>query len=142
MTTIDELVENFELLGEWEERYSYIVDLGAKLPGLPDEEKTEENRVHGCNSNAWVRAGFDDSHPPVFEFEADGDAIIVKGLLELARIIYRGKTAQEVLDTDIQGFFDRIGLMEHLSPTRQQGLGVLVSKIRGLASDQLSRSRG
>ena len=138
MITIDELVENFQLLGDWEERYRYIIDLAKRLPEMTEEDKTEETRVHGCMSNVWVKGGFDDSDPPVLQFIADSDAFIVKGLLALLRTIYVGKTPEQVLAIDIQGFFNRVGLMEHLSPNRQNGLYGMVERIRDMAKKRVA----
>ena len=135
MTPIEELVDNFELLGDWEERYRYIIDLGKKLPPMDEAAKTDANRVEGCMSNVWVAGGFDDGDPPRLRFDADSDAFIVKGLVALMREVYAGATPDEVLAVDIRGFFERVGLVEHLSPTRRNGLFALVERIRAMAEE-------
>ncbi len=139
MVKIDELIENFELLGDWEERYRYIIDLGKKLPAMDDADKNDETKVDGCMSNVWVKGGFDESEPPVFQLSADSDAFIVKGLVALLRDIYVGGTGPEVLAVDANTLFSRIGLIEHLSPTRQNGLHSLIEKIRRMAAEQAAR---
>ena len=141
MTSIDKLVEDFELLGDWDARFQYIMELGEKLPEMPAEDKTEVNAVEGCNSNVWIKAGFTDGHSGVFEFAADSDAHMVRGMLSLIKAIYGGKTAQEVLDIDMMAFVTRTGLMEQLSPARQNGLNALIGKIRGLAADHIATHR-
>lgn len=133
MTPIDQLVENFDLLGDWEERYRYLIDLGKRLPPMTPEAKTEANKVEGCMSNVWVAGGFDDGDPPRLHLDADSDAFIVKGLVALMREVYAGATPQEVLALDVRDFFERIGLVEHLSPTRRNGLFALVERIRAMA---------
>lgn len=137
MTSTDELIENFELLGDWEERYRYIIDLGRKLPPMDDADKNDDTKVDGCMSQVWVKAGFAPGAPPVLRIAADSDAFIVKGIVSLLRMIYEGKTAEEVLAVDIEGFFRRIGLVEHLSPTRQNGLFALLERIQGMARAQV-----
>nr|VFK77208.1 MAG: Cysteine desulfuration protein SufE [Candidatus Kentron sp. MB] len=136
MTIIDQLVEDFELLGNWEDRFVYILDIGEKLPLIPEEDKTEETLVRGCTSNSWVKGGFTDGR---FDFVADSEAPIGRGMLALARMIYAGKTAKEVLALNMLDFANRTGLVEHLTPTRQKGLHALVGWIHNLAKQQLAR---
>ncbi|MCP4043818.1 MAG: SufE family protein [Gammaproteobacteria bacterium] len=138
MVTVDELIEDFELLGDWEERYRYIIDLGKKLPAMDDADKNDETKVDGCMSNVWVKGGFSGDQPPLFQLSADSDAFIVKGLVALLRKIYVGRTAQEVLEVDATKLFARIGLIEHLSPTRANGLHALIDRIRRMAAEQVA----
>jgi len=135
MTLIDQLIEDFDLLDDWETRFNYILELGEKLPLMPEKEKTEENLVQGCTSKSWIKGGFTDGK---FDFVADSEALIGRGMLSLARIIYGGKTAREVLDINMLDFANRTGLMEHLTPTRQKGLHALITWIRDLATRQLA----
>nr|VFK16328.1 MAG: cysteine desulfuration protein SufE [Candidatus Kentron sp. LPFa] len=135
MTFIEQLIEDFELLDNWENRFNYIMELGEKLPSIPEEEKTNENLVQGCTSKSWVKGGFTDG---TFDFVADSEAVIGRGMLSLARNIYAGKTAKEVLDIDMLGFANRTGLMEHLTPTRQKGLHALIARIRDLATQEIT----
>jgi cysteine desulfuration protein SufE len=141
MTETDKWIRAFEVLGNWELRYQYLIDLGEKLPRLPAEEKTEATRVDGCASEVWVKAVFEAGDPPVMTFEADSDALAVRGMLEMLRSLYAGRTAEQVLALDVYGLFQHTGLMEHLSPSRQQGLRSLVERLRGLAGLQLSASK-
>nr|VFK20031.1 MAG: cysteine desulfuration protein SufE [Candidatus Kentron sp. LPFa]VFK34089.1 MAG: cysteine desulfuration protein SufE [Candidatus Kentron sp. LPFa] len=135
MTFIEQLIEDFELLDNWENRFNYIMELGEKLPLIPEEDKTNENLVQGCTSKSWVKGGFTDG---TFDFVADSEAVIGRGMLSLARNIYAGKTAKEVLDIDMLGFANRTGLMEHLTPTRQKGLYALIARIRDLATQEIT----
>nr|VFK42278.1 MAG: cysteine desulfuration protein SufE [Candidatus Kentron sp. TC]VFK49183.1 MAG: Cysteine desulfuration protein SufE [Candidatus Kentron sp. TC]VFK56162.1 MAG: cysteine desulfuration protein SufE [Candidatus Kentron sp. TC] len=135
MTFIEQLIEDFELLDTWENRFNYIMELGEKLPSIPEEDKTEANLVRGCTSKSWVKGKFTDG---TFDFVADSEAVIGRGMLSLARSIYAGKTAREVLGIDMLDFANRTGLMEHLTPTRQKGLHALITRIRDLATQQLA----
>lgn len=129
--TTEELIENFELLEEWEDRYRYIIDLGKKLPSLAQEHRTTENKVQGCVSQVWlIHEEKNDRH----FFQADSDAFIVRGLVSILLHIYNGKTSQEIMDMDIDAFFEKIGLSEHLSPTRRNGFFSMVKKIQGFAN--------
>ncbi len=137
-TTIDELIENFEFLGDWEERFAYLIELGKKLPALDDAEMIDEYRVHGCQASVWLRIlpSIDDK----FEIRADSDAFIVKGLIAVLLLIYNGKTATQILDADSSEIFGRLGLDKHLSPTRRNGLHSMVKRIKTLASDSITQS--
>ncbi len=117
MSTIEEIVQHFELLGDWEERYGYIIDLGKKLPAMPEAEKIDANWVEGCVSNVWMVGSFSGDSPPVLQLQLDSDAIIVKGLLSLLLMLYAGQTREEVLELEIESLFSQLGLMEHLSHT-------------------------
>lgn len=132
-TTLDELIEEFAFFDDWEERYRYIIDLGKELPEFPEEARTEENRVHGCQSNVWLVPDIDEGPPPRIRFVADSDAHIVRGLIGVLIIAYSGKTAREILDLDIQDAFKQLGLDKHLSPTRSNGFYAMVKRIRTLA---------
>ncbi len=135
MTTTDELLENFELLGDWEERYRYLIDLGRQLPALDPADRNEANRVEGCMSNVWLKGGFDDGSPPRLHLAADSDAIITRGIVALLRELYEGRTPSEVQELDVGELFERIGLVEHLSPTRQNGLYSMNERIKALARE-------
>ena len=137
-TTIDELIENFEFLGDWEERFAYLIELGKKLPALDDAEMIDEYRVHGCQASVWLRIlpSIDDK----LEIRADSDAFIVKGLIAVLLLIYNGKTATQILDVDSSEIFGRLGLDKHLSPTRRNGLHSMVKRIKTLASDSITQS--
>lgn len=131
--TIDELYDEFEFLSDWDDQCDFLIDLGFELPKLPDEAKIEENRVHGCQSNVWLTASISDDDPPVVEFVANSDAIIVNGLIAVLRILFNGKTPQEILATDAKTVFSRLGLDRHVSPQRRNGLYGMVQRIRQIA---------
>lgn len=129
--TVDELTENFELLGDWEERYRYLIELGEALPPMDEAAKTDENKVRGCMSQVWmtVKSRPDGS----FDFDADSDAHIVRGLIAVLRIVYAGRSYDEIADIDIEEIFKRLKLESHLSPNRRNGFFAMVGRIQGLA---------
>lgn len=132
--TIEELFDEFDFLGDWEDRCDYLIDLGFELPQLSDEFKTEENRVHGCQSNVWLVAELNESvSPPVVEFVANSDAMIVNGLIAILVMIYNKKTPEEILKTDVEGIFRKLELDRHLSSQRRNGLYGMVTRIRDFA---------
>lgn len=133
MITIEDLIEGFELLDDWEERYAYIIDFGRRYGGLPANEMTEENKVAGCMSQVWLTSSADDSHPPHLFFKGDSDAAIVRGLVAILMTVYSGRTAEEIIDTDIEDIFSQLGLDEHLSPGRRNGFFSMVQKIKRIA---------
>ena len=131
---LSELLEEFEFLGDWEDQCDFLIDLGFRLPPLPEEAKVEENRVHGCQSNVWLVANIDVSVPPILTFVANSDAIIVNGLISVLMSIYSGKTADNVLATDAQKIFAQLGLDRQLSSQRRNGLFGMVKRIRQIAA--------
>jgi cysteine desulfuration protein SufE len=133
--TLEKLISNFELLGDWEERYGYLIDLGKKLPGLPDAEKNEDNRVHGCQAMVWMIMEPDPEHPGALRFRADSDAFIVRGLIAVLQLIFNGRTPDEILKADAKSTLSQLGLDKHLSPTRKNGLFAMVERIRTLARE-------
>lgn len=133
----DELVENFELFDAWEDRYRFLIDLGRKLPPLPEEEKTEDNRVHGCQSNVWLVARTDDDR---IDFIADSDSTIVRGLIGVLRQIYAGQKARDVLEFPAEPLFARLGFDQHLSMGRRNGLAGMVDRIKKLAAQYTSHN--
>ena len=139
-TTVDELIENFEFLGDWEERFAYLIELGKKLPPLDESEMVEDNRVHGCQATVWLRMLPISGEPLAFEIRADADAFIVKGLIAVLRLVYNGRTAQQITATDCTGTFARLGLDKHLSPTRRNGLHSMVSRIKALAAESVAQT--
>lgn len=133
--SIDELIDEFDFLGDWEDRCDYLIDLGFELPKLPEEAKTEQNRVHGCQSNVWMTASVDtEADPPAIEFQANSDAMIVNGLIAVLMVVFNGKTPAEILDTDAEAIFKRLELDRHLSPQRRNGLFGMVTRIREIAA--------
>ena len=136
-TTIEEVIENFEFLGDWEEKFTYLIELGKKLPALSDTDKIEQYRVQGCQASVWLRVIPKKSD--IYEIHADSDAFIVKGLIVVLLLIYNFKTAKQILDTDSSKIFEQLGLDKHLSPTRRNGLHSMVSRIKTLANDSITR---
>ena len=111
---MDELIENFELLGDWESRFAYLIDLGKALPPMDEADKCEDNRVHGCQAQVWMK--FDPEAEGKITISADSDAFIVKGLIAVLLLIYSGKSAMEILNTDGSSVLSKLQLGEHLSP--------------------------
>ena len=140
MTTIDEIVENFTLLEEWDDRYRYVIELGRTLTPLPDSGHTEANKVQGCASQVWLVTHVkpDGAAGPILTFEGDSDAHIVRGLVAILFALYSGKRAKEILATDATALFDRIGLRENLTPQRSNGLRSMVERIRAEANAALA----
>ena len=138
--TIDELIEEFDDLGDWGDQCEVLIDMGRELPDMPAELKTEKSKVHGCQSNVWMVANVSDDESRTIELIADSDAMIVRGLLTVILMVYSGKTAQEIHDTDIKGIFSRLGLDRHLSTARRNGLGGMVNRVQSIAQDALARS--
>ncbi len=128
---LDELVEAFELLPDWEERYRILIDLGRKLPEFPDAERTEENRVQGCTSKVWLIA---EKNGEVLDFRADSDSFIVKGLLAILLKAYSGQRPEDIQRTDIEDLFQRLGLEQNLSPNRRSGFYATVERIKAIAA--------
>lgn len=122
----DRIVRQFELLGEWPERYKFIIKQGQKLDPLDEEKKTEDNLVRGCQSQVWLDTELDDDR---IIFRADSDAAITKGLVALLVNFYSGETPDEILSTDPE-FIKKIGMQEHLSPTRSNGLASMVKQMK------------
>ena len=119
------IVEEFSFFGDWSERYQYLIDLGRKLPPFPEEWKTEENRLLGCQSKVWIVAEGDAAK---LDFRAISDSAIVSGLVYLALRVYSGRSAAEILATPAD-YINEIGLAKHLSPTRTNGLTALLGFI-------------
>ena len=122
----DEIIEEFSGLDDWMDRYQLLIDLGSEQEPLEEQYKTEQNLIDGCQSRVWLQADYADGK---IRFTAESDALIVKGIVSLLIRVFSGHTPQEILDADLY-FIDRIGLREHLSPTRSNGLLAMVKQIR------------
>lgn len=123
----NDIVEEFEMLGDdWQEKYSYIVELGKGLPKLPEEAYTDENKVRGCQSSVWMIAEVENGR---IIYKADSDALIVKGLAALVLRVFSNHTPDEILNAGLN-FMDRIGIQAHLSPTRNNGLAAMIKQIK------------
>ena len=129
--TIDEILANFELLDDWEERYRYLIDLGRMMPPLPPEVHVEVNKVQGCVSQVWLETWIDRANEgPVLHLRGDSDAHIVRGLIAVMVALFSGKTLPEVAAIDVQGLFRDLGLTEHLTPQRSNGVRSMVERIK------------
>jgi len=122
----DEVIEEFSELTDWMDKYQLLIDLGNEQPPLDEKYKTENNLIDGCQSRVWLQADYADGN---IVFKAESDALIVKGIVALLIRVLSGHTPQDILDTELY-FIDRIGLKEHLSPTRSNGLLAMVKQIR------------
>ena len=131
MTTIDEIVDNFTLLDEWDDRYRYVIELGRDLVPLPDSAHIDANKVQGCASQVWLLTHVkpDGAGGPVLTFEGDSDAHIVRGLVAILFALYSGKGAKHILSTDAVALFEKLGLRDHLTPQRSNGFRSMVDRI-------------
>jgi cysteine desulfuration protein SufE len=136
---LDEIIDNFSFLDEWEDRYRYLIELGRALDPLPPSAYNDDNKVRGCASQVWLetkqtRKGDD----VVLSFRGDSDAHIVRGLIALALAFYSGRPAREIVEADALGLFKSLGLSEHLTPQRSNGLRAMVERIRNEARAALA----
>jgi cysteine desulfuration protein SufE len=122
----DEIIEEFQDFDDWMDRYQLLIDLGSEQAPLDEKYKTEQNLIDGCQSRVWLQADYDGEH---IRFQAESDALIVKGIVTLLIRVLDGQTPQDILDADLY-FIDRIGLREHLSPTRSNGLLAMLKQMR------------
>ena len=129
---IDEIVENFSVLDEWDDRYRYVIELGRALSPLPDRDHTDANKVQGCASQVWLATSIrpDGTAGPILTFAGDSDAHIVRGLIAILFAVFSGKHARDILSTDAFGLFERLGLREHLTPQRSNGFRSMVERIK------------
>lgn len=125
----DEIIADFEMYDDWADKYEYIIDLGKTLPALSEEYKTEENRIHGCQSRVWLHA-YPENGTAVFE--ADSDALITKGIIALLVKVLSNQPLDDILHADLY-FIEKTGLQGHLSPTRANGLASMVKKLKSYA---------
>jgi cysteine desulfuration protein SufE len=140
MSSIDEIIENFELLDEWDDRYRYLIELGRALPPLPEAARNDANKVQGCASQVWLATSIkrNGGAGPLLSFEGDSDAHIVRGLIAVLFSLYSGKGAKDILSADAIKLFEKLGLREHLTPQRSNGFRSMVERIRRDANAALS----
>ncbi|MFY9641323.1 MAG: SufE family protein [Rhodomicrobium sp.] len=132
---IEEIVENFSVLDDWEDRYRYLIELGRELEPLADNERTPETKVRGCASQVWLITLLSGRGPEaVLKFRGDSDAHIVRGLIAVLFALYSGKKAGEILAIDERAAFGQLGLNSHLTPQRSNGLASMVARIKADAS--------
>ena len=140
LTTLDEIVDNFSLLEDWDDRYRYVIELGRGLSPLAERDRSEANKVQGCASQVWLATTV---HPngqggPMLTFCGDSDAHIVRGLIAILFAMFSGKQARDILSTDAIAVFERLGLREHLTPQRSNGFRSMVERIRADAQAALA----
>ena len=138
--TVAELLEEFQEMEDWDERYEYIVELGRELPPLAAEHQNAANLVGGCMSTVWLVAQSAESNPEIINIVADSDSLIVKGLIVVLMSNYSGLSAREILDKDPNELFEQLGLSSHLSPQRRNGLFSMVKRLRELAAQKLVKT--
>jgi cysteine desulfuration protein SufE len=139
-TRLDDIITNFDLLDEWDDRYRYLIELGRELEPLPDPARTEANKVRGCASQVWLEtiptAGSEgDTH---LSFRGDSDAHIVRGLVALTIAACSGQSADTILKTDVFSLFEKLGLAAHLTPQRSNGVRSMIERIRSDARQALA----
>ena len=130
---VQDMIDDFAFLGDWEERYMHVIDMGKAMPSLPASDKTDVNKVKGCVSQVWLTTQTD-AAAGTLRFQGDSDAFIVKGLVAVVLTIYDGRTPQEILALDAEPILSQLGLAEHLSPQRSNGLKAMIERIRAVAS--------
>lgn len=135
--TVEELLEEFQEMEDWDERYEYIVELGRELPTLASEYQDAANLVTGCMSTVWMVTQSPASAPDIINIMADSDSLIVKGLIVILLSHYSGISARQILDKDPNELFEQLGLSSHLSPQRKNGLFSMVKRLRELAAQKL-----
>jgi cysteine desulfuration protein SufE len=141
LPSVDDIIGDFALLDDWEDRYRYVIELGRKLEPLPDEERNAANKVQGCVSQVWLSTKIDpDSFIPRLWFVGDSDAHIVRGLITILFALYSGKRADEILKVDAKLILDQLHLKEHLTPQRSNGLLAMVERIRKDARGAIERA--
>ena len=131
----ENLIDDFELLGDWEERYGYLIDMGKRLAPIPAEAHSEANLVRGCQSQVWVTAAARDTPDGrVIDVFADSNSSITKGIVAILVKMYSGESPRDILDFDIDGLMTKLELDQHLSPARRNGLSGMVTRIKSLAA--------
>jgi cysteine desulfuration protein SufE len=136
MADIAEIIDNFSVLDDWDDRYRYLIELGRELPPLPSEARVDANKVQGCASQVWLDTTVrpNGANGPVLTFVGDSDAHIVRGLIAILYATYSGKGVQDILGVDAVALFEKLGLKEHLTPQRSNGFRSMVERIRSDAS--------
>jgi cysteine desulfuration protein SufE len=133
--SFDQLLDDFEFLDDWEERYKYVIELGRALEPLEDEARIPGNKVQGCASQVWLVSETDNSGArPVLTFRGDSDALIVKGLIAILHILLSGKAPRDIIETDVQAALGKLGLHEALTPQRSNGLAAMISRLKADAA--------
>ena len=143
MTQLDQLKADFELLDDWEDRYRHVIELGRDLPPLDEKERIPANKVSGCASQVWITSRIEHSpQGPILHFRGDSDALIVKGLIAIAFMLYSGQRAEDILATDAGVLLGALGLREHLTQQRSSGFASMILRIKEDARAALQASAG
>ncbi len=132
--TIPEIIDNFDLFDDWEDKYVYLIDLGKKLSPMQDDDKNDETKIHGCQAEVWVKLTKSECSPSIINLEGDSNSTIVKGLVAIAILLFSGKSAHEIQSVEEKPVFQKLGLDQYLSPTRKVGLASMVEKIKKTAN--------
>lgn len=135
---LDTILEDFEFLEDWDDRYKYLIELGNGLEPLADDEKTPASKVQGCVSQVWIVTDAGDGADPVLTFRGDSDAHIVRGLIAITLALFSGRRASEITATDEREVFDQLKLSEHITPQRSNGLRSMVARIKAEAAKRAS----
>jgi cysteine desulfuration protein SufE len=140
MSSIEDIIADFEVIDDWEERYRYVIELGRSLEPLPDEAHNETNKVRGCASQVWLETSVvpDGSGRPILNFRGDSDAHIVRGLVFIVLAMFSGRPAEEIVGLDAQEKFAQLGLTAHLTPQRSNGVRSMVERIKSDARAALA----
>lgn len=133
MAELTQIIETFEFLDDWDDRYAYITELGEQLPDMPAAEMVDANLVHGCMSKVWVTARLSETASGTVEFHATSDTSIIKGLVAILLSIFADKTPEQVQNADVDKLFKRLGIFDHLSPNRHFGVYAMEQKFKTLA---------
>ena len=134
MATLNEIAETFEILGDWDQRYQYLIELGDSLPVMPEDLKTDANKVHECMSQVWISPYSSEQDPNKIHFHGDCDTSIIKGVLALLIQLVDGKSSDAIQRLDVDEIFERLNLGEHLSPNRHVGIYAIVRLMKAQAS--------
>lgn len=135
--TLDEIREAFGFFDSWEDKYRFVIELGRSLPPMDEADRTDANLIRGCQSQVWLTSRTDETEGTL-RLRMDSDAHIVRGLIAIVLAAYDGKTPREIIDFDMDGLFEELALLQHLSPTRGNGLRAMVARIRETAASQLA----
>ena len=135
---LDTILEDFEFLDDWDDRYKYLIELGNGLEPLAEAEKTPESKVQGCVSQVWIVTDADEGTDPILRFRGDSDAHIVRGLIAITLALFSGRHASQIAATDEREVFDRLKLSEHITPQRSNGLRSMVARIKADAARALA----
>ncbi len=137
MATLEQMIDDFAFLDDWEDRMRFVIELGKALPDLPDGDKTADNKVQGCASQVWLATTASEGADPLMSYRGDSDAFIVRGLVAIVLAAYSGKQASKVVAFDAIELFKQIGLLEHLTAQRANGLRSMIQRIREEAARRL-----